>query len=132
MPHFSNEMALKSEILGTAPSVVTKLLLWFTSSQAQAKPRPGFLACLWVEVNRFALAMHSGCLAGQQVCTTPAASSSNAPHIAKIRLLRFPGGDSAAQPAPSLRVGSPTTELASQHEPGTHGVVEAHMPLLLA
>lgn len=57
-------MALKSEIPGTAPFVVPKLLLWFTSSQVQAKPRPGFLACLWVEMNIFALAMHSGCLAG--------------------------------------------------------------------
>lgn len=57
-------MALQSGILGTAPSVVPKLLLWFTSSQMQAKPRPGFLACLWVEMNIFALEMHSGCLAG--------------------------------------------------------------------
>lgn len=63
---------------------------------------------------------------------TPAASSSNAPHIAKIRLLRFPGGDSATQPTPSLRVGSPTTELTAQHEPGTRSIVEAQMPLLLA
>ena len=88
--------------------MVAKLQLWFILSEVQAKIGPGFLDCLWVEMNIFALAMHSGCLTGPQICMTPAASMSNAVHAVKIRPIIFPGGVSAVQPTVSLRVGSPT------------------------
>ena len=89
----------------------------------QAKIWPGFLDCLWVEMNRFVLTMHSGCLTGLQICMTPAASIPNAVHVVKIRPIVFPGGVWAAQPTVSLRPGSPAmrSSLLSTHQ--AHGTL---------
>lgn len=103
--------------------MVTKLEHWFILSQVQAKIRPGFLDHLWVEINIFALVMHSGCLTGPQICMTPPVSISNAVHVVKIRPIIFPGGVSAVQPTVSLRVGSPTMKSSLLNIKQAHGTL---------